>query len=160
MAISATDLYGRTLLITGKVPVYSSTTLKGQKKPKPAYYLKKGDYTFKIYSHISATSAYGASLDRDDSYYISEFINGKTYYIAFKDLAGKYDLKAVSQSESHAWDDGEDVIVDTSNVTVKEKQDESTSSDTTSFVKPALIVVGLALAYKLLKPLFYANNKN
>jgi hypothetical protein len=86
----AKDLIGKTLYVTGKVPMYKTTTYSGQTRPSPVAFLNSGDY-FTVDSYINKLSSYSTGYNRDDNYYLGD--NG--YVVSFSDLTGKYDLKAL-----------------------------------------------------------------
>lgn len=91
---SATDLIGKTLFITGSVPVYATTWHEGENKSRLLNTLHSGDQ-FVVKDFINKVSAYSqyGSKNYADNYYLLD--SGGV--VAFKDLAGKYDTKALLQ---------------------------------------------------------------
>ena len=88
---SASDFIGKTIYITGTVPVYKYATAAGNKRPAPSLYLNAGD-GFTVDSYINKSGVY---TNFDDNYWQGK-IQGKTYAIAFKDIAGKYNADAIT----------------------------------------------------------------
>lgn len=87
---SASDFIGKTIYITGTVPVYKYATAAGNKRPAPSLYLNDGD-SFTVNSYINKKGVY---TNFDDNYWQGK-IKGNTYAIAFKDIAGKYNAAAI-----------------------------------------------------------------
>jgi hypothetical protein len=87
---SASDFIGKTIYITATVPVYKYAVAQGTKKPSPIEYLKSGD-GFTVDSYINQKGAYTTFIDN----YWQGTSQGKTFVIAFKDIAGKYNASAI-----------------------------------------------------------------
>jgi hypothetical protein len=88
---SAADFIGKTIYITGPVPVYKYATEAGTKRPAPVAYLNSGD-GFTVDSFINQKGTY----KNFDDHYWTGITQGKTFAIAFKDIAGKYNAAAIT----------------------------------------------------------------
>lgn len=88
---SASDLIGKTIFVTGNVPVYPYATAKGQSRPKPLFVLKSGD-GFTVDSFVNERGTY---TNFDDNYYLGKSQN-RSIAIAFADIAGKYNTTAIT----------------------------------------------------------------
>lgn len=84
---SATDFIGKTIFITGNVPVYKYAARKGEKKPKPIEILRPGD-SFVVDSFINKNGVY---TQFDENYWT---VQGGGV-VAFSDISGKYNTKAI-----------------------------------------------------------------
>lgn len=88
---SASDFIGKTIYITGTVPVYRYATAAGTKRPAPIAYLNAGD-GFTVDSFVNKKGTY---TNFDDHYWLGKS-QGKQYAIAFQDVAGKYNAAAIT----------------------------------------------------------------
>lgn len=88
---SASDFIGKTIYITGRVPVYRYATEAGTKRPAPVAYLSSGD-GFTVDSFVNKKGTY---TNFDDNYWLGKS-QGKQYAISFTDLVGKYNADAIT----------------------------------------------------------------
>jgi hypothetical protein len=84
---NAGDFIGKTIFITDRVPVYSRGVRVGEQKPAPVRYLQRGD-NFIVSDLINQAGAYSKYIDH---YWLIDTGGA----VAFKDIAGKYDTKAL-----------------------------------------------------------------
>jgi hypothetical protein len=87
---SAGDFIGKTIFITGRVPVYRYATEAGTRRPAPIAYLNTGD-GFTVDTFVNKKGTY---TNFDDHYWIGKS-QGKQFAIAFNDIAGKYNAAAI-----------------------------------------------------------------
>lgn len=88
---SAGDFIGKTIFITAPVAAYKYATEIGNKRPAPIGFLSSGD-GFTVDSFINKNGTY---TNFDDHYWVGKS-KGKSYVIAFKDIAGKYNAAAIT----------------------------------------------------------------
>lgn len=88
---SASDLIGKTIFVTGKVPAYKRATLKGEKRQTPLFFFTDGD-SFVVDSYIKQRGTY---TNFDDNYWTG-VSQGKQFAVAFKEIAGKYNTTAIT----------------------------------------------------------------
>lgn len=88
---SAGDFIGKTIYITGRVPVYRYATEQGTRRPAPLAFLSSGD-GFTVDSFVNKKGTY---TNFDDHYWLGKS-QGKQYAIAFADIAGKYNADAIT----------------------------------------------------------------
>ncbi len=88
---SAGDFIGKTIFITGRVPVYRYAAEAGTRRPAPIAYLNTGD-GFTVDTFINKKGTY---TNFDDHYWIGKS-QGKQFAISFGDIAGKYNADAIT----------------------------------------------------------------
>ena len=84
---NAGDFIGKTVFITSTVPVYRRAIRLGEEKPEPFKFLRRGD-SFIVSDFINQAGTYSKY---NDHYWLIDTGGA----IAFKDIAGKYDTKAL-----------------------------------------------------------------
>jgi hypothetical protein len=84
---TASDFIGKTIFITGNVPLYPYAARKGEAKPTAKRILTTGD-SFVVDSYINENGTY---VTHDDNYWSAA--GGGV--VAFKDITGKYNTQAV-----------------------------------------------------------------
>ena len=88
---SAGDFIGKTIFITAPVAAYKYATQLGSQRPAPIAYLAAGD-GFTVDSFVNKNGTY---TNFDDNYWLGKS-RDKSYAIAFKDIAGKYNAAAIT----------------------------------------------------------------
>lgn len=91
---TADQFIDKPLYISGKIPVYATAQRQGEKKPKPIFFLKKGD-TAIVYSWLNRKGKYTNYADN----FLMIYQNGnkkKPAYIMLSDVVGKLDKATIT----------------------------------------------------------------